>query len=143
MLMPIGGPAAGIRSGIAEAPGIHANVTNLGDESSTAAPSYRPAAVLPAPEIGGGVVAVPVPAGPASGVRVQQPGSPVANAGGAVRLPEVDLVPQMTELVVASGTVALNVAAQRRALKAYRAVADPDEGLRRVPDAGEADQIGG
>lgn len=128
MLMPIGGPATGIRGGIAEAPEIHANVTDLGDESSSATPPHRPAAVLPAP---------------ASGVRVQQPGSPVADAGGPVRLPEVDLVPQMTELVVASGTVALNVAAQRRALKAYRAVADPDEGLRRVPDAGEADQIGG
>jgi hypothetical protein len=39
--------------------------------------------------------------------------------------------------------VALNVAALRRALKAYRAANDPDEGLRRVPDADEADQIGG
>ncbi|MDH2445418.1 hypothetical protein QDR37_15840 [Amnibacterium sp. CER49] len=68
---------------------------------------------------------------------------PPAAEGDALPLPHADLVPQMTGLLVASGAVALGVAARRRALKAYEAATDPEEGLRRVADADEADQVGG
>jgi flagellar basal-body rod protein FlgC len=138
---PLGTAASGIRAGIAELTAIAGNVANADDESAPAAPGYRPITVLPAAALGGGVVAIPVPAGNPSGVLVQQPASPLADAAGTVRLPDVDLVGQMTGLVVASGTVALNIAALRRALKAYQAVLDPDAALRRVGDPGEADQI--
>jgi flagellar basal-body rod protein FlgC len=59
--------------------------------------------------------------GPASGTEVYDPSSPLADAKGLVREPDVDMGEQMSDMMMAQRGYEMNLAVISRAQSAYQA----------------------
>ena len=101
---------------------ISDNVANIDNVSPTSGQAYRERFVVAAPaadnngaQVGG------VLFGDGQGRLVYQPDHPLADADGMVRLPDIDLGSQMSQIIMAQRGYQANLAVVERATQAYQA----------------------
>jgi len=104
------------------------NVANLNTARRTTEDAYRPQFVVaktvdgdPRTGRGGGVRVAGIELGSAEGRLVYQPGHPLADDEGMVRLPDTDLADQMVQMMVAQRGYQANLAVVDRARDSYLA----------------------
>ncbi len=104
------------------------NVANLNTAARTSEEAYRPQFVVaqtidsdPRAGTSGGVKVTGIELGSAEGRLVYQPDHPFADADGNVRLPDIDLGSQMTQLMMAQRGYQANLSVVDRARDAYSA----------------------
>ncbi len=104
------------------------NVANMDDAVAVDQPAYAPETPVFTAEAGQspgtpgqGVAVAKVAMGSTTGVVVDDPGSPLADAEGQVRMPDVTLSTQLTGLVQADEGYQADVAVLQRAQTAYTA----------------------
>jgi flagellar basal-body rod protein FlgC len=98
------------------------NMANLNDVRSTSDSAFQARYVVAkAADYGnaGGVQVAGIALGDAKGRVVQQPDNPLADAQGNVRVPDIDLADQMTQLIIAQRGYQANLAVVQRAQDAY------------------------
>jgi flagellar basal-body rod protein FlgC len=98
------------------------NIANLNDVRSTSDSAFQARYVVAkAADYGnaGGVQVAGIALGDAKGRVVQQPDNPLADAQGNVRVPDIDLADQMTQLIIAQRGYQANLAVVQRAQDAY------------------------
>ena len=100
------------------------NIANINDVRSTKDSAFQAKYVVAqAADYGnaGGVQVAGIALGDAKGRVVNQPDNPLADAQGNVRLPDIDLADQMTQLIIAQRGYQANLAVVERAHDAYSA----------------------
>jgi len=100
------------------------NIANINDVRSTGDSAFQARYVVAqAADYGnaGGVRVGGIALGDAKGRVVHQPDHPLADAAGNVRLPDIDLSDQMTQLIIAQRGYQANLAVVERAHDAYSA----------------------
>jgi flagellar basal-body rod protein FlgC len=98
------------------------NIANMNDVRSTKDSAFQARYVVAqAANYGsaGGVQVAGVALGDAKGRVVNQPDHPLADAEGNVRVPDIDLADQMTQLIIAQRGYQANLAVVQRAQDAY------------------------
>lgn len=105
------------------------NIANANDVTSTNQPAYAaqtpvlmadPAA-MGSDGVGQGVSVTAIALGSTAGVLEHQPGNPLADARGNVRIPDVSMAAQLVGLIEAQDGYQANTAAMQRAQAAYQA----------------------
>ena len=104
------------------------NISNVNTVTPTGEEPFRARYVL-AQAVGtadeardpGGVAVAGIAYGSAEGRMVHDPDHPYADADGYVRLPDIDLGSQMTQLIMAQRGYQANLAVVERAKEAYQA----------------------
>lgn len=97
------------------------NIANINDVTSTGAAAFQERYVIAqADPAGQGARVAGVTFGNAAGQLVYDPGSPLADAQGMVRRPDIDLGTQMTQLIMAQRGYQANLAVVDRAHDAYQ-----------------------
>jgi flagellar basal-body rod protein FlgC len=98
------------------------NISNINDVRSTSEDAFQ-ARYVQAKEItsgdGGVQVAATVLSGKTEGRIVYDPSNPLADADGNVKMPDIDLSSQMTQLIMAQRGYQANAAVVDRAKAAY------------------------
>ncbi len=100
------------------------NIANMNDVRSTSDSAFQARYVLAqAANYGdaGGVQVGGIALGDSKGRVVYQPDHPLADAEGNVRIPDIDLADQMTQLIIAQRAYQANLAVVSRAQDAYTA----------------------
>ena len=100
------------------------NIANINDVRSTSDSAFQARYVVAqAADYGnaGGARVAGIALGDAKGRVVNQPDNPLADAQGNVRLPDIDLSDQMTQLIIAQRGYQANLAVVERAHDAYSA----------------------
>ena len=100
------------------------NLANINDVSRTTDSAFRARYIVAqAAQTGdpGGVEVVGAVFGSAAGRLVSQPGHPLADANGMVRVPDIDMGDQMVQLMMAQRAYQANLAVVDRAKDAYQA----------------------
>ena len=100
------------------------NIANINDVRSTKDSAFQAKYVVAqAADYGnaGGARVAGIALGDAKGRVVNQPDNPLADAAGNVRLPDIDLSDQMTQLIIAQRGYQANLAVVERAHDAYSA----------------------
>jgi flagellar basal-body rod protein FlgC len=100
------------------------NIANINDVRSTSDSAFQARYVVAqAANYGdaGGVQVGGIALGDAKGRLVYQPDHPLADAEGNVRVPDIDLADQMTQLIIAQRGYQANLAVVSRAQDAYTA----------------------
>jgi flagellar basal-body rod protein FlgC len=110
---------------------ISNNIANMNDVAPTSGPAYQAefvqAAAIPGGQLAGGTAlgsgteVVGVAHSSAAGVVEYDPSSPMADKLGMVRVPDVNLGTQMTDLIMAQRGFEANIATVTRAQQAYQA----------------------
>jgi flagellar basal-body rod protein FlgC len=98
------------------------NIANMNDVRSTKDSAFQARYVVAqAANYGsaGGVQVAGIALGDAKGRVVNQPDNPLADAEGNVRVPDIDLADQMTQLIIAQRGYQANLAVVQRAQDAY------------------------
>jgi flagellar basal-body rod protein FlgC len=98
------------------------NIANINDVRATSGPAFQARYVVAqAKDYGnnGGVQVGGIELGKAEGRVAYQPDHPLADAQGMVRLPDIDLGDQMTQLILAQRGYQANLAVVDRAHDAY------------------------
>ena len=98
------------------------NIANINDVRPTSGPAFQAKYVVAqANNYGqaGGVSVAGIALGNAQGRVSYQPDHPLADANGMVRLPDIDLSDQMTQLILAQRGYQANLAVVDRAHDAY------------------------
>ena len=99
------------------------NIANINDVKPTSGPAFQAKYVVAqANNYGqaGGVSVAGIALGDAQGRVSYQPDHPLADANGMVRLPDIDLSDQMTQLILAQRGYQANLAVVERAQAAYQ-----------------------
>jgi flagellar basal-body rod protein FlgC len=100
------------------------NIANINDVAKTSDSAFQARFVVAqAADYGnaGGVKVAGIALGDAAGRIVHQPDHPLADADGNIRLPDIDLSDQMTQLIIAQRGYQANLAVVERAHDAYSA----------------------
>lgn len=101
------------------------NIANINTVRSTSDPAFQARYVLATSlengSTGAGVAVAGVALGSATGRLVYSPRHPLADANGYVRLPEIDLGEQMTDMIMAQRGYQANIANLDRVRESYRA----------------------
>ena len=100
------------------------NLANINDVSRTTDSAFRARYIVAqAAQTGdpGGVEVVGAVFGSAAGRLVSQPGHPLADANGMVRVPDIDMGDQMVQLMMAQRAYQANLSVVDRAKDAYQA----------------------
>jgi len=104
---------------------ISDNIANINTVRPTSGAAFQAryvkAAALENGSTGAGVATVGAELGSAEGRLVYQPDNPQADAQGMVRLPDIDLGEQMTDMVMAQRGYQANVANLDRVKETYQA----------------------
>jgi flagellar basal-body rod protein FlgC len=105
---------------------ISDNIANISTVRPTSEAAYQAryveaAAVSPDAAQPGGVAVTGIALSSAEGRLSYQPDNPMADAQGMVRLPDVDLSEQMTQLIMAQRGYQANLSVVQRATDAYNA----------------------
>ena len=98
------------------------NIANINDVRSTKDSAFQARYVVAqAANYGsaGGVQVAGIALGDAKGRVVNQPDNPLADAQGNVRVPDIDLADQMTQLIIAQRGYQANLEVVERAHDAY------------------------
>lgn len=102
------------------------NIANVNTATRTSGSafqaSYVQAQAVPGSNdgVGGGVEVTALPQGDAAGRVTYQPNSPLADANGNVRLPDIDLGEQMGNLIMAQRGFQANAVVIDKARQSYR-----------------------
>jgi flagellar basal-body rod protein FlgC len=91
------------------------NIANINTASSTDEDAFQERMV-----VAGGVRVARTELGSAEGRVVNDPSNPLADADGNVRLPDIDLGDQMTQLLMAQRGYQANLATIKSATEAYQ-----------------------
>lgn len=97
------------------------NIANVSTVRGTDEEAFRARYVVAQEMTGGGVQVAGVVLGDAEGRVVHDPDHPLADAQGYVRMPDVDMSSQMTQLVMAQRGYQANAAVVDRAKASYEA----------------------
>jgi len=100
------------------------NIANINDVRSTSDSAFQARYVVAqAADYGnaGGAKVAGIALGDAQGRVMHQPDHPLADAEGNVRVPDIDLADQMTQLIIAQRGYQANLAVVERAHDAYSA----------------------
>jgi flagellar basal-body rod protein FlgC len=101
------------------------NIANINTVRPTNAAAFQARYVLAqsvtSPDGTGGVQVGGIGLGSAQGRLVYDPQHPMADAGGYVRMPDIDLGSQMTQMIIAQRGYQANLAVVDRAKDAYQA----------------------
>lgn len=103
---------------------VSENIANMNDVRSTSDNAFQARYVVAqAADYGkaGGAQVAGIALGDAKGRVVQQPDHPLADAEGNVRVPDIDLADQMSQLIIAQRGYQANLAVVERAHDAYSA----------------------
>ena len=105
---------------------ISDNIANVSTVRPTSEASYQARyveaqAVAPDAAQPGGVAVSGIALGSAEGRLTYQPDNPMADAQGMVRMPDVDLSEQMSQLIIAQRGYQANLSVVQRATDAYNA----------------------
>ncbi|HEY0358276.1 MAG TPA: flagellar basal body rod protein FlgC [Mycobacteriales bacterium] len=104
---------------------ISDNIANINTVRPTNAAAFQARYVLAqsvtSPDGTGGVQVGGIAYGSAQGRMVYDPQHPMADAGGYVRMPDIDLGSQMTQMIMAQRGYQANLAVVDRAKDAYQA----------------------
>ena len=98
------------------------NVANADTARPAGSAALRPQEVVMRPNPGGGVRGAAVASGDPQGVPVYQPDSPLADAEGTVRYPDVDPATQLGSMVIAQRGYQASLAVIDHAREAYDSV---------------------
>ena len=96
------------------------NIANMNDVTSTSQAAYQQKSII-ATAMDEGVQVGGVALGSAQGRLVYDPTHPLADAGGYVRYPDIDLGQQMGQLIMAQRGYQANLSVVDRAREAYQA----------------------
>jgi flagellar basal-body rod protein FlgC len=97
------------------------NIANINDVRPTSGPAFQARYVVAqARDNGTGVDVSGIELGKAEGRVSYQPDHPLADADGMVRLPDIELSDQMTQLILAQRGYQANLAVVDRARDAYQ-----------------------
>ena len=96
------------------------NIANMNNVSSTSQAAYQQKSII-ASAMGEGVQVGGVALGSAQGRLVYDPTHPLADAGGYVRYPDIDLGDQMGQMIMAQRGYQANLSVVDRAKSAYEA----------------------
>jgi len=101
------------------------NIANINTARRTSDPAFQARYVVAASvengSTGAGVAVAGVKLGDATGRVVYDPNNPLADAKGMVRLPDIDLGEQMTDMIMAQRGYQANVANLDRVRETYQA----------------------
>jgi flagellar basal-body rod protein FlgC len=100
------------------------NISNINTARRTDEDAFRSRMIVAQAERYGGAGGVRVAGavfGDAEGRLVHQPDHPLADAEGYVRMPDIDLADQMTQLMIAQRGYQANISVVERAKDAYTA----------------------
>jgi flagellar basal-body rod protein FlgC len=103
------------------------NIANANDVTSTSSAAYQEQTPVFSPGVslpdgtGSGVTVDGVALGSAAGIVESDPQSPLADAQGLVRVPDVSMSHELVNLVQAQNDFQANTAAMERAKTAYQA----------------------
>ncbi len=100
------------------------NLANMSTATSTTEDAYQAKYVIAqeiATQDGGGVQVAGIALGDAEGRMVYEPDNPLADEGGYVRYPDVDMASQMSQLIMAQRGYQANAAVVDRAKATYEA----------------------
>ena len=105
---------------------ISDNIANVSTVRPTSEAAYQARyveaqAVAPDAAQPGGVAVSGIALGSAEGRLTYQPDNPMADAQGMVRMPDVDLSEQMSQLIIAQRGYQANLSVVQRATDAYNA----------------------
>ena len=104
---------------------ISDNVANMNDVTSTDQPAFAEEMVqAQAVDYGsgnGGVAVTGIQHGSTAGTIVHDPTNPLADANGDVKMPDIDLGDQMTQMIMAQRGYQANVQAMQASTQAYQA----------------------
>ncbi|MCW2611850.1 MAG: flagellar basal-body rod protein FlgC [Actinomycetota bacterium] len=104
---------------------ISDNIANINTVRPTSGPAFQERFVIAqsvtSPDGTGGVQVGGIALGNAAGRMVYDPQHPMADAGGYVRMPDIDLGSQMTQMIMAQRGYEANLAVVDRAKDAYQA----------------------
>ncbi len=103
---------------------VSENIANVNDVRATSDDAFQARYVMAqAVEYGatGGAEVYGIALGDAAGRISNQPDHPLADAEGNVRLPDIDMADQMTQLIIAQRGYQANLAVVERAHDAYSA----------------------
>ena len=105
---------------------ISDNIANISTVRPTSEAAYQARyveaqAVAPDAAQPGGVAVSGIALGSAEGRLTYQPDNPMADAQGMVRMPDVDLSEQMSQLIIAQRGYQANLSVVQRATDAYNA----------------------
>jgi flagellar basal-body rod protein FlgC len=104
---------------------ISDNIANINTVRPTNAAAFQARYVIAqsvtSPDGTGGVQVGGIALGSAQGRLVYDPGHPMADAGGYIRMPDIDLGSQMTQMIMAQRGYQANLAVVDRAKDAYQA----------------------
>ena len=95
------------------------NIANVNTVRPTSQSAYQAKYVVSAALPEGGVEVAGIAAGSAQGQVINDPTSPLADANGNVRAPDIDLAQQMTELVMAQRGYQASVQVTKDAQETY------------------------
>jgi flagellar basal-body rod protein FlgC len=101
------------------------NIANVNTVRRTSDPAFQARYVIAAAvengSTGAGAAVAGVARGAAGGRLVSDPGHPLADARGLVRLPDIDLGEQLTDMIMAQRGYQANIANLDRVRESYRA----------------------
>ena len=104
---------------------ISDNIANMNDVTSTDQPAFQERMIqAQAVDYGsgnGGVAVTGVQFGSSAGTIVHDPTNPLADANGDVKMPDIDLADQMTQMIQAQRAYQANVQTMQAATQAYQA----------------------
>lgn len=95
------------------------NISNANTVKSTDEEAFRSQMVIARPRTDGGVEVAGIAEGDPEGRLVHSPDHPLADADGYVRLPEVDMASQMSQLVMAQRGFQAAVQVTKNAQETY------------------------
>jgi flagellar basal-body rod protein FlgC len=111
------------------------NIANANDVSPTSGKAFQAQFVRAQPRgtgpdgLGTGIEATGLPTSSAEGIPTYDPHSPVADADGYVRRPDIDMSQQMGDLIMAQRAFQANAATVDRAKDVYEAAIAIGKGL--------------
>lgn len=126
----LGVPASGMRTYQTWVDAISDNVANVNTVNPAGTQAFRERYVIASSagggrgEVGGGSYVAGVTFGDGQGRLVYQPDHPYADANGMVRMPDIDMSSQMTNLIIAQRAYQANVTVFERARDAYQRALD-------------------
>ena len=95
------------------------NIANVNTAEPTSRSAFQAQYVMSQAVPGGGVRVSGLPLGDQVGRLVYQPDHPLADANGYIRMPEVDLASQMSQLIMAQRGFQAQTAVVRNAQEVY------------------------
>jgi flagellar basal-body rod protein FlgC len=95
------------------------NIANVNTYTSTSQSAFEAQYPIFAPEAGGGVDVVGVAHSDPQGREVSMPDSPLADANGYVRTPDIDMASQMSQLIMAQRGYEASVSVTKTAQDTY------------------------